>query len=162
MSHPSRHVFTYRPAEAADHSQLADMFMELQKFHKLPFQTRETILNDIVNRPPSFEIFVAEDHDGTLCGFALVSVYPGPGIACGWYLKELYVTEPARAKGVGQQLINTLVQVALSRGYERIDWVTTRDNAKAMAFYDRIGAKQTPEKVCYRLNAEGLLRLAKQ
>ncbi len=136
--------------------------MELQKFHKLPLQSRETILSDIVNRPSVFEIFAAEDRDAVLCGFALVSVYPGPGISSGWYLKELYVADHARSKGVGKQLISALTRVALSRGYERIDWVTTHDNAKAQAFYDRIGAKQAREKVCYRLDAEALSKLARQ
>ncbi len=162
MSHPLSENFTCRPAVPADHCQLADMFMELQKFHNLPLQSREAILSDIVNRPPAFEIFVAEDHNLALCGFALVSVFPGPGISSGWYLKELYVVDHARSKGVGKQLIKALTQVALSRGYERLDWVTTRDNAKALAFYDRIGAKQAHEKVYYRLDAEALSKLARQ
>lgn len=110
--------------------------------------------------PTGFEVWLAEDDDGSVVGFALASVYPGPGIAAGLYLKELFVTLSARKGGIGRALIGTLAQSAVKRGFKRMDWVTTYDNTKAREFYDRLGATADENKVFYRADREALAMLA--
>lgn len=149
-----------RISEANDHHTLADLFIELQAFHHLPAQSREEMLTDIEKMPDSFEVWLAEDDDGAVLGFALVSVYPGPGMAAGLYLKELFVTSSARKGGIGRALMQTLALSAQKRGIQRIDWVTTYDNVKARSFYDRLGAIANENKVFYRLGGDAILSLA--
>lgn len=149
-----------RPFSASDTAALADLFVELQSFHGLPPQGREEIVADIVSMPAGFEVWLAEDENGAVVGFALASAYPGPGIAAGLYLKELFVTAAARKRGVGRILMQSLAQAAIGRGIKRIDWVTTYDNRKAREFYDRLGARANEQKVFYRLDRDGLAALA--
>lgn len=149
-----------RISEADDRHALADLFIELQAFHRLPAQSREEILSDIEKMPDSFEVWLAEDESGVILGLALVSVYPGPGIAAGLYLKELFVTSSARERGVGRALMQALAVSAQERGIRRIDWVTTYDNVKARSFYDRLGATANENKVFYRLGVDAISNLA--
>lgn len=143
-----------------DRHTLADLFTELQVFHHLPAQSHEEILSNLDNMPESFEVWLAEDDGGAVLGFALVSVYPGPGIAAGLYLKELFVTSSARQGGIGRALMQALAGSAKERGVQRIDWVTTYDNMKARAFYDRLGACANENKVFYRLSGDALSDIA--
>lgn len=149
-----------RISEGDDHNTLADLFIELQAFHHLPAQSREEILTDIEKMPDNFEVWLAEDGNGAVLGFALVSVYPGPGIAAGLYLKELFVTSSARKGGIGRALMETLAGSAQKRGIQRIDWVTTYDNVNARSFYDHLGAVANENKVFYRLGGDAIMSLA--
>jgi GNAT superfamily N-acetyltransferase len=136
--------------------------VELQAFHHLPAQDAADIIRQVEDAECLFEVIVAEGEDTGVLGFALASVYPGPGIAPGLYLKELYVRDSARSLGVGKVLMQSLAKLALSRGYERIDWITTRENLGAQRFYERLGATLNLEKVFYRLDGDALQDLADQ
>lgn len=106
-----------RIAGIEDKESLADLFMELQAFHNLPRQSRGEIISDIEKMPESFEVWLAETENNTINGFALVSIYPGPGIAAGLYLKELFVTSAARSSGAGRALMQALARSALTVGF---------------------------------------------
>ncbi len=149
-----------RSAAPLDAPYVAAMFRELQEFHHQPVQEIDTILRQTTERPTDFEIMLAEV-DGSICGFALVSTYPGPGIAPGFYLKELFVKADARKLGVGKFLMRYLAQTAIKRGYSRVDWVTTKDNQAARSFYDRLGAVVSAEKIFYRLDGTALEQLSR-
>ncbi|MGU3497001.1 GNAT family N-acetyltransferase [Xanthobacteraceae bacterium A53D] len=137
------------------------MIAELQAFHHLPAQEAAAIRQQVADAGRLFEVIVAEGPAGGLAGFALASVYPGPGMAPGFYLKELFVTEAARNLGVGEALMRALARLAIARGYERIDWVTSRESAGAQRFYDRLGARPNPDKIFYRLEGSALEKLGR-
>ncbi len=139
---------------------MASLFRELQEFHHQPLQEASMVLQQIQERPSNFEIFVAEV-EGRVSGFALVSTYPGPGIAPGFYLKELFVTTSARKLGIGRVMMRYIANTALERGFSRVDWVTTKDNAAARSFYDRLGAVMNAEKIFYRLDGAALGELSR-
>jgi GNAT superfamily N-acetyltransferase len=97
--------------------------------------------------------------DGTMClvaeqgeklvGFAILNPYfPGPRLTHGLYLKELYVTDRARSKGVGEQLIQAIQALARKRGDTRVLWTTGEHNTGAQKFYDRLGMRRE-KKVYY-------------
>jgi GNAT superfamily N-acetyltransferase len=60
-----------------------------------------------------------------------------PGI----WLDDLFVEDLYRNKGVGAALLTHLATFADAKGYGRIEWITATDNAKGLAFYQRIGAQ---------------------
>lgn len=151
---------TCRPAQAADREALVAMVRQLQAFHHLPMQDVADIARQVEEGENLFEIIVAESAETGLLGFALASLYPGPGFAPGLYLKELFVSDSARSLGAGKALMQHLARMAVSRGYQRIDWVTSRDNIGARRFYDRLGANLNPDKVFYRLEGTALQDLA--
>ena len=148
-----------RLADSQDAEQVAALFRELQEFHHQPLQEAGMVLALVENRPPNFKAIVAEV-EGSISGFALINTYPGPGIAPGFYLKELFVTASARKLGLGKLLMAHVARLAVERGYSRVDWITTKDNASAQSFYDRLGAVMNAEKIFYWLDGAALQELS--
>lgn len=90
-----------------------------------------------------------EEDDAKLVGFAILNPYfPGPRLTHGLYLKELYVTDRARSKGVGEKLMKAIRALARKRGDTRVLWTTGEHNASAQKFYDRLGMRRE-KKVYY-------------
>ncbi len=55
------------------------------------------------------------------------------------YLQDLFVSEPARTKGVGRALITEVYRRADLAGTPKVYWLTARDNMDARRLYDKIG-----------------------
>jgi GNAT superfamily N-acetyltransferase len=111
-------------------------------------------------RPP-FECILADDEDGATVGFALYfqnySTWRGrPGL----YLEDLYVEPARRGRGIGKQLLVRLAQIAVERGYTRMEWIVLDWNAPAIGFYKRLGARPLDEWTTFRLDGQELLDLA--
>ena len=95
-----------------------------------------------------------------LVGFATYSfVWPAVGLTRSLYLKELYVAEAARFKGVGKRLIQRLAQVALDTGCSRIEWTTDDDNRIARRFYEALKTKVNTSKLFYRVEGRDQISL---
>ena len=106
------------------------------------------------------EAFVAE-LDGAVEGIALF--YEGLGTFRArpfLYLEDLVVSEAARSRGVGEALMAALAREALTRNALRIEWAVLDWNARAMSFYDRLGAHRPHEWIKYALEGEALAALA--
>ncbi|HYY81122.1 MAG TPA: GNAT family N-acetyltransferase [Actinomycetes bacterium] len=98
--------------------------------------------------------------DGQPAGFATFAVvYPAPALGGLLYLKDLFVLAAFRGHGIGQELMRFLARQARARGCSRMDWTTETDNPRAMAFYQRLGARPVQGKVYYRLEGQDLQRL---
>jgi len=54
-------------------------------------------------------------------------------------LSDLYVVLAHRGKGYGRKLVDHAVEVAKSKGYSRLQWLTAQDNDKAQKLYKKIG-----------------------
>lgn len=54
------------------------------------------------------------------------------------YLEDIFVTPSERGNGVGQALIERLIELGKQRGWRRVYWHTHEDNHNARALYDRI------------------------
>jgi len=149
-------MITIRPRRSSDDPQLALLFEEMQRHYDVSCPPREMILADLAGLPTSVEILVAEA-DGELIGLATFSaIYPGPGLKGGFFLKDLFVTQPARGSGVGKRLLREIARLALGRGLTRMDWTADRNNAGLLAYYDRTGARREEDKVFFRLKGEAL------
>jgi len=76
--------------------------------------------------------FVARDRDGNIIGAAL---------GCSWggisELKQLWVAEPRRRRGLGSVLLDKFINEARKRGASRI-WLASYD-FQAPALYERAG-----------------------
>lgn len=57
------------------------------------------------------------------------------------YLQDLFTTEAARGKGVGQTLIEAVAERARVAGASRLYWQTHETNAVAMRLYDRVAER---------------------
>jgi GNAT superfamily N-acetyltransferase len=83
---------------------------------------------------PSAHVLLAWD-DGELVGFASYSfLWPAVRLTRSLYLKELYVAEAARRKGVGKLLMRRVYLVAVQEDCSRVEWTTDRENGDAQPF----------------------------
>lgn len=85
-------------------------------------------------------------------------VRPGHQLQGVLWLKELFVVEEARGRGIGRAMLAFLADYARREGLGRIDLTTERDNVAAQRFYERIGGVQKA-KVFYRFEGEALAAL---
>jgi GNAT superfamily N-acetyltransferase len=53
------------------------------------------------------------------------------------YLEDLFVDPAVRGQGAGRQLIDWLVSAMRSEGWSRLYWMTSEDNQRARALYDK-------------------------
>jgi GNAT superfamily N-acetyltransferase len=65
-------------------------------------------------------------------------------------MNDLYVAPPGRGRGVADQLILACRERCRERGAVRLEWQTARDNGRAQAVYERVGAERA-EWVDYSL-----------
>ncbi len=56
----------------------------------------------------------------------------------GGYIDDAFVAEHCRGTGVAGALFDAVADVGRDRGWSDIRWITSEDNARGRAFYDRI------------------------
>ena len=69
------------------------------------------------------------------------------------YLEDLFVLDETRGKGVGQLLINAVVDHAKEKGWRDVYWQTQFDNKPARGLYDKITGG-TNGYVIYRIDTD--------
>src|SRR5882724_11207933 len=118
-----------RPAQASDVPAIASLIRELAHYEKLE---HEVVLDESRLREHLFgdhryaEVLIAEDDESpssSVVGFALFfhnysTFLTRPGI----YLEDLYVQPAHRRRGHGKALLARLAQLAVERGWGRLEW----------------------------------------
>lgn len=152
------------PAEPAHVDAIVALAEKMERFYGAteiePRELRVRQINDaIFSNPPSAYALLAWDAD-QLVGFAAYSfLWPAIGLTRSLYLKELYVNEVARRKGVGKLLMRNLYEVALKHDCSRVEWTTDQDNTEAQRFYAELGVPVNTSKIFYRLEGDALGRV---
>src|SRR5205085_12678342 len=153
-----------RFAAVADAGLLLRLIRELAAFERAPdavMASEADLLRHGFGPEPQFEAILAF-LDGEPAGAALFhtrfSTWLGrPGL----YLEDLYVTESARGHGVGRRLMARLAEIALERGWGRIDFHVLDWNP-ARRFYERLGMGHVEEWLRYGADEAALKRLARE
>jgi GNAT superfamily N-acetyltransferase len=78
----------------------------------------------------------------------------------GIYLEDLFVQPAHRGHGVGRALLRTLAEVAVARGYGRVEWWVLDWNADAIGFYRALGAEPMADWTVFRLTGAALHSMA--
>ena len=103
---------------------------------------------------------LASGADGAPLGLACIAVIrPGRDLKGLVYLKDLFVVEAARGRGLGRRLMAFIARFAADNGIGRIDFTTDRGNEGAQRLYAALGA-QAVEKIYYTLPGVRLAALA--
>ncbi len=93
---------------------------------------------------------------GVALYFRNFSTFVGrPGI----YLEDLYVQPAYRGRGIGKALLLKLAQIAVERGYGRVEWSVLDWNQPSIEFYQSLGARPMSEWTVYRLDGAALQHL---
>lgn len=155
--------FNYRYAEVKDTALILKFITELAIYEKMLDEvvvTEELIKEWIFEKKKAEVIFALENNKEV--GFALFfnnfSTFLGrPGI----YLEDLFVKPPYRGKGYGKGLLKKLAEIAVERGYGRIEWSCLNWNKPSIDFYLSLNAKPMDEWTVYRLTGDALNNLSK-
>ncbi|MDT0475619.1 GNAT family N-acetyltransferase [Streptomyces sp. DSM 41014] len=100
---------------------------------------------------PAATVLLAREGGGVL-GLASYSLlWPAAGADTSLFLKELFVREPARRRGVARALMSALRDEAAALGCSRVEWQADADNPPALAFYEALGARPHRGKMFYRI-----------
>jgi GNAT superfamily N-acetyltransferase len=78
----------------------------------------------------------------------------------GIYLEDLYVQPRHRGVGLGRELLRTLADLCVERGYSRLEWSVLDWNTPSIDFYRAAGAVPMDEWTVFRLSDEALNRFA--
>lgn len=154
-----------RLAEPKDVPALAVLMEELDHFYgetevEPPEQRAPQIAASLFAEPKPAYVLLAWDGE-QLVGMAAYSfLWPAAGVTRSLYLKELYVTEAFRRKGVARSLMRTLCQVATEHDCSRMEWTVDAGNTLAEAFYEQLGIPKNRNKELYRLESEKFGKMA--
>src|SRR3954453_14392153 len=100
--------------------------------------------------------FAVAEIQGEAVGIACFAILrPGHLLDGLVYLKELFVVDRARGRGIGGRMMAFLAAFAREHGLGRLDFTTDAGNAASQRLYERLGAARQP-KVSYRLEGETL------
>ncbi len=141
---------------------LLGLIIALAEFEKLAPPDREAqmrLRNDCFAKQPKFESYLGF-FDGTAVGYVIIfETYSSFLAKPTLYLEDLFVLPEYRKQGIGYNLIQFLVRLALERGCGRMEWQVLDWNENAIKFYDRLGASHLSGWYPYRLTEEELQKL---
>ncbi len=137
-----------RTATAEDAELIFNFIRELAIFEKLEHEVvsnADILRKNLFCENPVAEVLIAELDDQAV-GFALFfknfSTFLG---APGMYLEDLFVLEKYRGNGIGELLMRELFKICQQRNYQRMEWSVLDWNAKAIQFYESLGAEILPD-----------------
>jgi GNAT superfamily N-acetyltransferase len=165
-SHKTGRV-TIRKAEPDDTPVLLDFIQGLADYEGLSsqFEASEELLRKSLFADKRTEALIASidgaGNSAVDAGFALFfynySTFTGkPGI----YIEDLFVKPDLRGRGAGRALMRHIAQIAVSKGYGRLEWNCLNWNTPSINFYKSCGAREISEWTGFRLSGPGLEALA--
>ncbi|NNE33333.1 MAG: GNAT family N-acetyltransferase [Winogradskyella sp.] len=147
-----------RLATRKDMPRVLELINELAVFEKEPNAVEVTVKEleeDGFGPNPKFKCFVLEA-DAIIEGIALVftrySTWKGEVL----HLEDLIVSQNARGKGYGTQLLNAVVAYGKEIGVKRISWEVLDWNEPAIQFYESKGAKVMRDWDVVQLDENGI------
>ena len=133
-----------RKAVESDIPSLLPLMRELAEFEKYSndFAITEEVLREQGFRrsPPDFHCLVAKE-GATVLGLLVYYLVPftyraKPNLI----IKELYIADRHRSRGIGRQLMKAVAREAQELGCGVIKWWVAQWNERGMKFYKRLGA----------------------
>lgn len=151
------------PAEPQHVHAIATLLEELDAFYGAndvePLAERtEQIRHALFGEVPAGQVVLAWDQ-ALPVGLASYSyLWPAAGLTRSLYLKELYVSESHRRRGIGKLLMEKLFELANKHGCSRVEWTTDTDNPGAQRFYAELNVPVNTTKLFYRAAVEATHR----
>ncbi|MDG0798795.1 GNAT family N-acetyltransferase [Pectobacterium punjabense] len=99
--------------------------------------------------------------DNRISGLACCSIlFPSPRYSSQLHIKELYVSQSDRSKGIGKHMMHFIAGLALEQECLSLSWNAEKSNPSANRFYQSLGARINDNIVSYYLHGESLSKLA--
>jgi GNAT superfamily N-acetyltransferase len=149
-------VIVIRTARPEDTEAIASLLAELDQFYGAaqiePLATRLAAIESALFMSPPAAFALLAWTESSLVGLATYSyLWPAAGVTRSLYLKELYVTDTYRRKGVGARLMQEIFSVARAQNCSRVEWTSEVENVDARQFYSTTGASLQDGKVLFRV-----------
>lgn len=157
-------MLTIRFATEADVGLILQFIRELAIYEEMLDEVvaTEALLREWLFEKDGAEVLIAEA-DAEPVGFALFfrnfSTFLGRS---GLYLEDLFVLPQHRGRGYGKALLRRMAQIALERGYGRMEWSCLDWNKPSIDFYLSLGARPMSDWTTYRLTGDTLTAMAKE
>jgi ribosomal protein S18 acetylase RimI-like enzyme len=136
--------FSIREANSNDIPSIMELILLKAEFDGCPESvtaTPEKLENTLFTQKPIEFVLLAEIEKKAI-GFATYHFIYSTFLArSGIWLDDLYVKAEYRGKGIGEELIKHLWEIARESDCGRIDWTVAVNNARGIKFYERMGAK---------------------
>jgi ribosomal protein S18 acetylase RimI-like enzyme len=96
----------------------------------------------------SFAKIISVISKGNLAGF--IAYYQNDPQKIAAYLSMILVEKNTQSKGIGKQLINCAISDVIAHGFSYFRLEVLKNNAKAIAFYEKFGFKtiEDRDKLC--------------
>jgi GNAT superfamily N-acetyltransferase len=153
-----------RPIRPDDVAAVVGLVRELADYERALDEVRlteEQLSERLFGDSPAVFGHVAE-RDGVVVGMALwflnFSTWRGTH---GIYLEDLYVQPGHRGSGLGRELLRTLAELCVQRGYSRLEWSVLDWNTPSIDFYKAAGAIPMDEWTVFRLTDDALTGFAR-
>jgi ribosomal protein S18 acetylase RimI-like enzyme len=148
---------TIRLAEAQDaetiHAGLLALARAMGAEDKIQ-STPDDVLAHGFGNAPAFEVLLAEI-DGTFAGLCLsfpsYSTWRGQR---GIYVQDLYVDDAFRGRGIGEDLLRAAARRGKAGGAGYLRLSVDVENAKARAFYERLGLVHSRDEQIHMIKGE--------
>ena len=131
--------FIIRQAIISDMNEVLNMIKELANFEKAKGQVNlslEKLIKDGFGDDKIYDALVVETQ-GKLCGYAIYynsySTWKGRAL----YLEDIFVRKEFRNKGIGEKLFMQVINIAIKRNANRLDWQVLKWNTSAINFYKK-------------------------
>ena len=158
------HIRETHPDEVEELFDLVNKLAEYEKLSSEVSASVELFRQHGFGKQPFFKSLLVENRQAEgprFLGFALYfftfSTFLGKPTL---YLEDLFVLPEYRGQGIGLALLKKLAAIALQRDCGRMEWSVLDWNTDAIGFYLKIGAKAMDKWTVYRLNTNGLQKLA--
>ena len=139
-----------RAAKKEDIGILYELIMGIAKFHhqeQFVLTNQEKMLQAGFGENPKFGAFLAE-YDGKIAGYLSYtwnySIWNGKDYM---NMDDLFVWAEFRGKKIGEFLMQYAKDRCKTRDVNLIRWEVEQDNAKAISFYNRLGAKMSQKGI---------------
>ncbi|MCA9734422.1 MAG: GNAT family N-acetyltransferase [Deferribacteres bacterium] len=154
--------FEIRKAVPDDVQVILQLINELAVFEKLEHEvvaTQELLQRNLFGESHVAHALIGE-LDGKPVGMALYfynfsTFLARPGI----YLEDLIIRSEFRSRGFGEAMIRHLVKIASEEKCGRVEWAVLNWNARAIKFYQSLGAELKEEWTTCRIDEEGMRNL---
>ena len=150
-----------RPATPADIPAILALIRQLAAYEHLShacIATESLLAQHLLGPDRAAEALVAEldtPTGKTIVAYAIFFKTFSTFLALpGIYLEDLYVQPHHRRQGIGKALLRHLAQIALTRGYGRIEWSVLDWNTPSIEFYKSLGAVPLNEWTMFRLTGD--------
>ncbi len=129
-----------RPVSPTDHADWERLYTGYAAFYQVT-QTqamRDTVWSWLMDTQHETKGLVAVEATGRVIGLAHYRPFARPlSATTGGFLDDLFVDPSARGCGAADALLDALAQLGRQRGWSVIRWITSEDNYRARAVYDR-------------------------